>query len=568
MSPFQRIILLCFALLIKPALAADPFADSTEAEFLPVTEAYRVLPSLGEDNTLNLQWSIADGYYLYGDRFATAVSLHGQQLQVSPIYEDGIEKDDPYFGLTIVYYHNTNLQLANLPPDTLLTVKQSAQGCADAGLCYPPHHWYFRVDTGSGQILELSAAEFDAAAAPVAGSGANSGAPLWWIVLMAVAGGALLNLMPCVFPVLSLKVLSFANAHDGRPAGHGLVYSAGVVLSFAVVAGALIALQGAGRAVGWGFQLQSPWFVAALSCLFFLLSLNLLGVFQISGSWINVGGDLASRSGYSGSFFTGVLATVVATPCTAPFMGTAVGFAATQPAPVAMGVFTALGAGMAAPILLLTLFPGWLRLLPKPGTWMVRLRQFLAFPLLASALWLAWVIGRQTGANGIAATVALWLVIGFLLWLWQLGLRGRITAAAVLISTSGWLFNSSVMQPQLVHATAGEHAAYSPQLLDEYRRAGKPVFLNVTADWCITCAANEAVVLRSEDTELAFNRAGVTQMVADWTLYDPQITELLAQYGRNGIPLYLLFPADPSQPAQILPQILTGDALQQALSAL
>lgn len=575
MSLTSRIILLCIALLIKPGYAQDPFAgdagspfgSADDKPFLPVTEAYRVLPAL-EGERLELQWSIADGYYLYRDRFAVEARLDNTTLKVNPQFEPGEEKDDPYFGRTTVYYNNTVLTLTGLPENVAFDLRVTAQGCADAGLCYPPHDWFFRVDTGTGAITPLSAADWPAADAAGERPPERERPSLLPMLLLAAMGGIILNLMPCVFPVLSLKVLAFANSRDGRPLSHGAVYSLGVVASFAAVAGVLIALQGAGRAVGWGFQLQSPWFVASLSCLFFLLSLNLLGVFQIAGSWLNLGGELTARGGHSGSFFTGVLATVVATPCTAPFMGTAVGFAAAQPAAVALLVFTALGAGMALPVLLLTLFPGWLRWLPRPGAWMVRLRQFLAFPLLASALWLAWVIGRQTGATGMAITVGLWLVIGFLLWLWSQGFRGRVVAVVTALLTAGWLLQSQPYQQQAERPVEAGHVVYTPERLAQYRRAGKPVFLNVTADWCITCAANEALVLNKDRTKTALAEAGVIYMVADWTRYDPAITELLAEYDRNGIPLYLLFPGDPTARARVLPQVLTGDTLRRALEEL
>ncbi|WP_373087194.1 protein-disulfide reductase DsbD family protein, partial [Zhongshania sp.] len=365
----------------------------------------------------------------------------------------------------------------------------------------------------------------------------------------------------CVFPVLGLKVLSFANARSGSPASHGVAYSAGVVLSFVAVAGVLIALQQAGQAIGWGFQLQTPWFVALLASLFFVLSLNLLGVFEIGGSWMNIGGDLSRQSGYSGSFFTGVLATVVASPCTAPFMGTAVGFAASQTPAISLLVFGFIGIGMALPVLLLTLFPAGLRRLPTPGQWMITLRQLLAFPLLATAVWLSWVVGRQTGANGMALILSAWLLIGFGLWLYNQGPTTKILAMISYVAALS-LMLIGLNKPIENNANV---TGFDSSQIQRLRQSGQNVFLDVTADWCITCAANEALVLRTDTIRAAFILHNVHYVTADWTRYDPAITQLLADYQRNGIPLYIYFPADLTASPTVLPQVLSKSMLLSLL---
>lgn len=586
----NRFFLLLAALLLSLAgtaqasddIFASPSASFTtfggdEPDFLPVEQAYQVSISprgndQGASAELELFWTIAEGYYLYQERFAVTASdaSNGQSLDIAAAYQPGKVKDDPYFGKTEVYYDSTRIAVSGFPTGSDAMLHVRSQGCADAGLCYPPRDQYFQRND-AGQFVEVSA---PTSARPAADSGAigsatpttlSAGEPatasLWLVLLMAAAGGAILNLMPCVFPVLGLKVLSFANAHHGKPVNHGLSYSIGVVASFVAVAALLIGLQQAGRAVGWGFQLQSPWFVAGLACLFFVLSLNLLGLFEIGGRWMNLGGDLSQEPGLKGSFFTGVLATVVASPCTAPFMGTAVGFAASQPPLVSLLVFACLGAGMALPVLLLTLFPRWLRLLPKPGQWMVVLRQFLAFPLIATAIWLAWVVGRQTGASGMAGTLLAWLLISFALWLWPLRKLGKALAVISLIAAP------LILNATLQRDTTPLAGNFDRQQIDDLRQQGRHVFLDVTADWCITCAANESLVLNTDRIQQAFADANVAYVVADWTRYDPAITDLLAEYQRNGIPLYVYYPSDLRAAPIILPQVLNKGLILDLLAA-
>ena len=393
---------------------------------------------------------------------------------------------------------------------------------------------------------------------------------------LALAGGLVLNLMPCVLPVLSIKALGLvqlAGARAATLARHGLAYTAGVLVSFAIVAGALIALRATGERLGWGFQLQSPAFVTLLAWLFFTMALSLSGAIVVSTRFTGAGQALAARPGHVGSFATGALATVAATPCTAPFMGAAVGFALAQPWPTALLVFEALGLGLALPFLILTLLPAWRRALPAPGAWTVRLQQLLAFPLYATVAWLVWVVSQQAGPQGVAAALAGLLVIGFAGWLYQTsrGAQARWRRAATLAAIA--LAAVSVALGTLAGAASAGRVAttsagwepFSAARLAELRAAGKPVFVNVTAAWCITCLVNERVALGSRAVSDAFARNGITALKADWTRRDPSITQVLGAFGRNGVPLYLVYPAGAGRPPAVLPQILSETIVLNAL---
>jgi thiol:disulfide interchange protein DsbD len=386
------------------------------------------------------------------------------------------------------------------------------------------------------------------------------------MLLLAFMGGAILNLMPCVFPILSLKVLSFARSTDHDRHLHSWLYTAGVIASFVLVAAALIGLKQAGNAIGWGFQLQSPGFVIALAYLFIAMGLSLSGVVELGSNLMNAGSGLADRGGLGGSFFTGVLAVVVASPCTAPFMGTALGFAVSQPPLIGLTVFAALGAGMAAPLLLFSYSGAARRVMPKPGPWMETLKQFLAFPLYGTAIWLLWVAGRQTGVNTMATALSGALLLALGLWIWNHNHWRRGLAVACLAGAVG-LGSMRGLDPARagVAGAEGGKLAWSDQIVAELRRDGRPVFVDVTADWCITCKANEAAVLLTEDVSRAFDDHGVVYMVADWTNHDARIAALLERHGRTGIPLYLMYPADTRLEPLILPQLLTRKTVLEAL---
>jgi thiol:disulfide interchange protein len=392
-------------------------------------------------------------------------------------------------------------------------------------------------------------------------------------LLLAFLGGIVLNFMPCVFPVLSIKVLSFVQVgaeQRGRLRRQGLFYTLGILASFWVLVTVLLVLRGAGRHIGWGFQLQSPGFVAALAALMLLFGLNLAGVFEVGYSLMGVGSNLANRGGDAGAFFTGVLATVVATPCTAPFMGTAVGFALSQPAWVCVAVFTALAIGLAAPFLLLAFQPAWVRLLPKPGRWMETMKQLFSFPLFATAVWLVWVFGRQTSVDATARLLG--MLLGLSLAGWIIGRwpsrQVATVVAIVLMATSIFLFSRTDLRSERASVADGKWVPYSADKLAEYRSQGRPVFVDFTAAWCLTCQVNERAVLSKPEFLNKVGERNVVLMKADWTSYDPAITQALASLGRSAVPLYVIYDSDASRPANVLPEgILTPQTVLQALDA-
>lgn len=565
----RLLILLLFASLSFQGLCSDAFSanrptegnmlgltSSNAQQFLPVEEAYQLSVELIDPQRLRFYWHIAPDYYLYKHRFKWQVWDDAKLLEVNALFPPAIKHEDEYFGAVEVYYTFADITLTLPKNSGNLTIDVVSQGCADAGLCYPPYTQRFTVDVPGGKIQSLQ----------IRGPGSNSDSvektvspsslmSLFYMALLAFIGGSILNLMPCVFPVLSLKVLSFAQseAHDRHL--HSWVYTAGVVSSFVLVAAVLIALQEAGTAVGWGFQLQSPIFVVLMAYLFVVMGLGLSGLTEIGAQWMGLGSQLANRGGPSGSFFTGVLATLVASPCTAPFMGTAIGFAIGQPAAISLTIFAALGLGMATPMVLLGYSSGLRRLMPKPGPWMQTFRQALAFPLYATAIWLLWIAGRQTGVNGMAVALTGCLLLVLTVWLWQhSGWRKIIASLAAIVAI---LLLTSPQFDTRTKLESGNTGQYSPQRLRQLLSEGRAVFINVTADWCITCIANESTTLSSREVLDAFKQKNISYLKADWTNYDENIAKLLRQHQRTSIPLYLLYPGNRNQTALILPQLLS-----------
>ena len=545
--------------------ANNAFSNFEEEEFLPVEQAYVLNVEFENSGQLRLNWQITPGYYLYRHGFEFTLKNGEEEIAITPSIPSGIEKEDEYFGEVEVYYHNIDITLGEIPDLTSMTLTATSQGCADAGLCYPPYSQHFEIDGSKKSVAAIT--DINPSGIPAESFSTEEDRGLLYILILAILGGSILNLMPCVFPVLSLKVLGFANDSDHSQTIHGTVYTAGVVLSFVAVAAVLVALQTAGEAIGWGFQLQSPWFVAALTYLFFVMGLSLSGYIEFGSQWMNTGGKLAEKSGYTGSFFTGVLATVVASPCTAPFMGTALGFAVTQSAGIALLVFAALGFGMALPVLILSCTPSLLSKIPKPGPWMDQLKQFLAFPLYATAVWLCWVVGNQTGVNGMAALLLGCVLIALAIWFWEGKLIKRAIATGCAVSAIA-IVAGPLLSPSQITTSVTEEASYSysPALLEELRKDGKPVFINVTADWCITCLANEKTTLSSNTVKQAIENSGITYLKADWTNRNADITALLKQYGRTGIPLYIVYGAGNSMQGELLPQILTIDTVVDAIN--
>jgi thiol:disulfide interchange protein len=418
---------------------------------------------------------------------------------------------------------------------------------------------------------------FEISANPAAGVPVETGLVWWQALLLALLGGIVLNAMPCVFPILSLKLLGLArqaHGHRSEQVAHGVAYTTGVLVCFAALGGALLALRAGGRAIGWGFQLQTPIFVAVIAYILLAMGLSLSGVAAFGAGFSGTGGRLAGRSGLTGTFFTGVLATIVATPCTAPFMGAALGFALIAPAAVAIGIFLALGLGLAAPYLIATITPGWQRLLPRPGGWMEFVKQLLAFPLYGTVAWLVWVLIQEAGPGRSLGALFGLVLVGFAVWIYGrtrlaaplgrrlgIGLATAGTAAAILLAAP-----LSTPGEGMANAPPQGKLAYEPftaQRLSTLEAAGTPVFVNLTASWCVTCLINERVALDSEAVRQAFAARGIVALKGDWTTQNPEITALLQQFGRSGVPLYLLY-GGKGEPV-ILPQLLTAASVLDAL---
>ena len=385
-------------------------------------------------------------------------------------------------------------------------------------------------------------------------------------ILGAFLGGLILNLMPCVFPVISLKALSLAKAAHGERRSarrEAWAYAVGVFATFAILVGALLVVKAGGAALGWGFQLQNPIVVGLLALLLFVVGLNLIGMFEVSGgSYQGTGATLAGKGGITGSFITGALAVLVATPCTAPFMASAIGYALAQPIFYTLLVFAALAAGFAAPFVLLAYAPGVLKALPKPGPWMVRLREVLAFPMFAAAVWLVWVLGNQAGVDGMALILLAMLVLVLAIWLLKRSGVWRWLGAAMIVLALALPFQARTA------ATSVDLAidAWSPERVAELRAGGQAVFVDFTADWCVTCKVNERLVLKTDAVRQAFADTNTAFLVADWTNKNDAIARELESYGRAGVPLYLYFPAgDNLVRGEVLPQVLTVERVVNTL---
>jgi thiol:disulfide interchange protein DsbD len=432
---------------------------------------------------------------------------------------------------------------------------------------------------GSVRALDINATPGAVPASHLAGGAGGLGLRL--AVLFALLGGIILNLMPCVLPVLAMKAFGIANkahADKGEAAREGLAYGFGAVLSFVVLGGAVVALREAGQAVGWGFQLQSPIVVAGFALLMFAVGLNLSGVFEIAAG-ITGGDAFTRRGGPLGAFFTGVLAVAIAAPCTAPFMAAALGFALTQTITIALLVFLVLGIGFALPFVAIAFSPALLRLLPKPGLWMVRFREALAFPMYGAAAWLLWVLTQEAGAGALVATLAAMIALAFAAWAWGVSRHanshwrhiGAFAAAVGLaLGLAALLVTNSGQGGQVSSVSAAPKGIasepYSRAKLASLRAENRPVFVDATAAWCITCLVNEKVALSDSRVRETFAKHKIAYLVADWTNRNPEITALLQAHGRSGVPLYLYY-APGAARAKVLPQILTADDVLTAIGA-
>jgi len=464
------------------------------------------------------------------------------------------------------------------------------QGALDRieGLLYSEQGWLGGGDNQALAVDVLVQSEVMAASA-VFDARAETSADVGFLLalLFAFIGGLILNLMPCVLPVLSLKIMGFvsqANEENVKPWAHGLAYTVGVLLSFWLLSGALLLVRAGGAAVGWGFQLQTPGFVLGLAIIFFIFSLNLLGVFEIGNGLTGIAQGAQKKKGLTGSLLTGVLAVIVATPCTAPFMGSALGYALSRAAVESLVIFTALGLGLALPYLLLALFPAWIKFIPKPGKWMIWFKQSLGFVLMATVIWLVWVYGLQRGMNALALGLMGLLFLAISCWLF--GARGEQSVSR-LKSSMGTLFIALIFVCGLLIAYGGvnfgdqtgysgdesissekiDWQAYSASKLAELRREGVPVFLDFTAAWCLTCKVNERLVLESDEVAAKIKALGIVALKADWTSRNAAITAALADFGRSSVPLYVLYGPDVKSAPKLLPEVLTKKIVLEALDS-
>ena len=457
-----------------------------------------------------------------------------------------------------------------IPDQTERVVPTAAQslrrGSGSVSLSLTTAPSFQPTETLAGTLFLVDRSGQETALAIAASPGGGADTSLWRALGAALLGGLILNLMPCVFPVLAMKAMAIVRlSAEARPVAraHAAGYTAGVLATFATIGAAVIGLRAFGHSVGWGFQFQSPIFVGITAWVLFAVGLNLSGVFEISGRAAGMGQSLTLRRGFIGSFFAGALAVVVATPCTAPFMSVALAAALTAPPAETMALFLALGLGLAAPTVILTLLPGVAMLLPRPGRWMDVLKQALAFPMYAACVWLLWVISLQAGADGVLATGAGLVVVAFAAWLSRFGRKASLALAALALLVLPALLPALAARSALPSETKAD--SFTPARLAALRAEGRPVFLNFTAAWCVTCLVNERVALSPRIVQDAFAASNVAQLTGDWTRQNPDISAFLAAQGRDGVPLYLYYPAG-GKPPVVLPQILTPQLVLNAIS--
>ncbi|MBB6186628.1 protein-disulfide reductase DsbD [Rhodanobacter sp. MP7CTX1] len=608
---FSRRLIACLMGLVVLWLGALPvFAQGTDS-LLPVTEAYKLSTDASTPGVLKLHWTIAPDYYLYRGRMrfkaGDGVTLGEAQLP------DGEKHHDEYLGDVETYHHAIDATLAYTVAAGTARLKLSVQyqGCheVDPKICYPPHTEQLDLPLPAGVATTTAATGATApdhatgslsAALRAIGnqppSGANAVSPppsavaqpapepppagiaqaplsLVAALLLALGGGLVLNLMPCVLPVLSIKAVSVLESGESasRARRHALYYSAGVLCSFAALGLGILALRSAGHALGWGTQLQQPIVVGVLALVMLAVGLSMSGVVQFGASLGNTGATLASRSGPAGDFFTGVLAVVVASPCTAPFMGSALAYAFAAPMLSALLVFLMLGVGLALPFLLIGFVPALARLLPRPGRWMETLKQVLAFPMYLTAVWLVWVLAHQRGADAVGLVLVAMVLLAMTLW-WFERSRHRGTISRVLVGVLALAtlvpvyLLAQVQRVASVAAAEDGVATYSPEKLAALRAAGTPVFVDMTADWCVTCKANEHTVLDTKAFRDLLQRTGAVYMKGDWTDVNPTISTFLQLYHSPGVPLYVVFPKHGGA-GQQLSTVLTPTLVEQALTA-
>ncbi|WP_168203341.1 protein-disulfide reductase DsbD family protein [Oceanispirochaeta crateris] len=523
----------------------------------------------GEKAILKVDFIFPDQYHQTYDtnNFRLEGLGSDQILFGSTLYSEG-ELDESGF---IQYYDSTQLQLEMMisesAPQGPLTgmIKAHYQLCDEEGICYFP------------ESLELEYM-VNVEGKPMT---ADSGSSLWIFLLMALMGGFLLNLMPCVLPLLSVKAMNLiSQSGEKRPVliKHGLLYTAGILLSFWVLTLVIVLLQHSGRLLGWGFHFQSPLFLSILTGVIFLFALSLFEVFILlpPSSGMNKADNLSRKKGYTGSFFTGIFAVFVATPCTAPFLGSAMGFAFSQPGIIIFLIMTLTGLGLSLPFLLLGFFPGFFKLLPKPGKWMDKFREAMGFLLLGTVVYLSSTLIKQVGTS-FASFLWYLLILALAAWIWGWSSRQsrkrvwrntfRIIPI-VLILVSGFYLLDFQRDDSVSHLRTqdSDWEAFDPELINQLRNEGTPLFIAFSAEWCTSCKVNERTVLSTEKTRLLFEQKGVRRMKADLTVSNPLAMEWIFRYERAGVPLYLLFL--PGQDGKILPELLSANIMEEAFSSL
>lgn len=558
---------------------ADPLAGLASGasaqgvgDALPEQQAFRYEAIANSPSELLVRITPSQGYYLYRDKTSFQL-LDGNGVSLgAPRWPAGKAHRDEHFGDVVVYFDVAEIPLplirSNEAAQTL-TLQANFQGCQTDGICYRPMTRQLTVELPAG-----AGASASQAAVKNSVSDSDHAPPgLLLSLLLALVGGLILNLMPCVLPVLSFKALGLAQASrsHAHARAHALWYTAGVLASFAVIGALVLALRSAGQALGWGFQLQQPEVVAGLTLLMFAIGLSLSGVFQFGATMAGVGQSLTEKSGAAGDFFTGVLAVIVASPCTAPFMAGALGYAFTAPVLPAMLVFLALGLGLALPFLLIGFVPALASRLPRPGAWMETLKHWLAFPMYLTAVWLLWVFGKQRGMDAVGALLIAAVLLALGLW-WLEKQRyseraGQKVLAWILIAVAVATSIAAVRLPAQAAAQQVEKGtvAYSAKALTEARAAGRAIFVDMTADWCITCKVNEKAVLHTDAFRELLERTDTVYMVGDWTDQDAEISAFLDQFHAPGVPLYVVYPAG-GGPGRKLPQILSQSLMEEALA--
>ena len=575
-------------------IAKGSLIDSVDSdETLPPEQAFVFEAIEMSPTEILARWTMPKGYYLYRDRSQLSVA-EGRDVEAGAAqWPKGVDHSDEYFGSVEVYYDQVEVPVTLRRADgqaQTIQLQGEFQGCKEDGICYPVMQRTVSVDLDPASVDELAAAAksfvpatkvaLDSSAANASSENSlrsqppvASGIGVLGALLFAFLGGIVLNLMPCVLPVLSFKIIGLAESGSSlaKARSHALWYTAGVLVSFAAVGLLVIALRMAGQALGWGFQLQQPGFVAFLVYVLLAVGLSLSGVFTIGASFAGTGQGLASRTGPAGDFFTGVLACVVASPCTAPFMGPALAFAFASSSIVALLIFLALGLGLALPFLLVGFVPALAKRLPKPGAWMETFKQVLAFPMYLTAVWLVWVLGKQRGVDAIGYVLIGAVVLALALW-WMEHARararpiGRVLAVSLMIASLIPIWMIARLDAPAHGVNQSDSAiAYSSDKLAALRADGRMVFVNMTADWCVTCKANEKAVLGTDHFADLLKQSNAVYMKGDWTNVDPAITDFLQAHGAVGVPLYVVFRGNQGN-GQVLPTVLTSGIVENALA--